>query len=119
MFRNLMMIIFGAVSANIASITKMVDVFIGANKLSVLVDTGSHVDCINKATYLGIPEAQGRLLPSNRVLYPYGSKSKPLPKLGRLKVKLKSNDTGELICTCLYVIDDNSANLLSCETSLK
>jgi len=109
----------GIVHAGVNTVKKTVDVFIGDNKLHVLIDTGAQVNCINKETYLGIPEARDKLLPSDKMLYPYGSMTNPLPTLGRLKVKLKSKDTDKMVKTVMYVIDDNTVNLLSCETSVE
>jgi hypothetical protein len=110
----------GSVITDISALrtdTKSADVYIGSNKLQVLIDKGARVNIMNKSTYLSIPEAQGRLLEPDRTLYPYGANSNPLKIIGRLKVKLKSHHTGKLVRTVFFVIDDNSDNLLSCQTS--
>jgi hypothetical protein len=95
----------GSVITDISALrtdTKSADVYIGSNKLQVLIDTGARVNIMNKSTYLSIPEAQGRLLEPDRTLYPYGANSNPLKIIGRLKVKLKSQHTGKLVRTFCF-----------------
>ena len=69
------------------------------------------------STYLDIPDAQNHLLKPDRMLYPFATK-KSLSVLGRIKVKLKSTRTGEMVKTTFHVMENDTANLLSCATSL-